>query len=136
MNSQIFFGEKLRTLRIQNNLSQKDLAEKLGISTSSVGMYEQSRRQIPGKYLVKICEIFHVSSEYFFGSGSGCDFRTGLDLEVEDIMAEVNLQLINEEGLMFNGKPISDKDRELLLNAMKNGIETVLKKHKGKDSEK
>lgn len=51
-------------------------------------------------------------------------------------MAEVNLQLINEEGLMFNGKPISDKDRELLLNAMKNGIETVLKKHKGKDSEK
>lgn len=65
MNSQIFFGEKLRTLRIQNNLSQKDLAEKLGISTSSVGMYEQSRRQIPGKYLVKICEIFHVSSEYF-----------------------------------------------------------------------
>ena len=39
------FGDKLRKLREAHHLSQQQLAEKLGMSPSGIGMWEQNRRQ-------------------------------------------------------------------------------------------
>lgn len=37
-------GEKIKELREKENYSQKELRLKLGISPSTIGMYEQNRR--------------------------------------------------------------------------------------------
>lgn len=51
------FGEILRSLRLERNITQKDLADRLSISPSTVGMYEQNRRFPDADILVKLSSI-------------------------------------------------------------------------------
>ena len=61
-------GEKIKELRERENYSQKELGLKLGISPSTIGMYEQNRRS-PGKdMLLKIAKVFNVSVDYLLSS--------------------------------------------------------------------
>lgn len=55
------FGEQLRTLRNSQKMTQKELANMLGISPSTIGMYEQNRRIPDIKTLTQIASIFEVS---------------------------------------------------------------------------
>lgn len=51
-------------LRMQNKLSQAQLAKQLNISPSALGMYEQGRRVPSLDMLIKLSEYFHVSLDY------------------------------------------------------------------------
>lgn len=53
-------GEKIRKLR-GNNMTQRELAKRLGISPSAVGMYEQNRREPDLETLKKIADLFDVT---------------------------------------------------------------------------
>lgn len=55
------FGEQLRTLRNSQKMTQKELADMLDISPSTIGMYEQNRRIPDIKTLTQIASIFEVS---------------------------------------------------------------------------
>lgn len=57
-------GERIAALRRQAGMSQSELAEKLGVSPSTVGMYEQSRREPALDTLVKLAQTFDVTTDY------------------------------------------------------------------------
>lgn len=61
------FSERLKNTRKELNLTQKQAAEKLGISESCYGGYEQGYREPDLKTLIKICILFDVSSDYLLG---------------------------------------------------------------------
>ena len=61
-------GDKLKKLRETNNLSQQQLAEKLGMSPSGVGMWEQNRRQPDNEAIKKIAQLFGVTTDYLLGN--------------------------------------------------------------------
>ncbi len=52
------FSERLKEVRLSENLTQKLMAEKLGISTTCYAGYEQGYRQPDINMLKKICVIF------------------------------------------------------------------------------
>ena len=58
-------GKRITELRVQNNLSQENLAEKLGISRSSLSRYEKGSRTIDIYVLNNILEIFNISYDDF-----------------------------------------------------------------------
>ena len=58
LNSRIAF------LRCKAGMSQAALANRLGVSPSAVGMYEQGRREPSGDLLIAMANIFHVSTDY------------------------------------------------------------------------
>jgi len=58
------FGDKLKLLRRKSNLTQSKLAEILEISSSTIGMYEQNRRDPDTSMLSKIADYFNVSVDY------------------------------------------------------------------------
>lgn len=60
-------GEKLQFLRKRAGLTQKQLASTLGIAHNTVGMYEQGRRAPDLESVVKLAEIFKVSTDYLLG---------------------------------------------------------------------
>ena len=62
------FGDKLRKLRETHHLSQQQLAEKLGMSPSGIGMWEQNRRQPDNEMAKKIAQLFGVSTDYLLGN--------------------------------------------------------------------
>ena len=61
------FSEKLKEVRIDNGLNQKQVAEKLEISVTCYAGYEQGYRQPDLKMLTKICILFDVSADYLLG---------------------------------------------------------------------
>ena len=62
------FGQNLKKLRTSKNLSQSKLSKILGISSSTIGMYEQGRRFPDQTILTKIADFFDVSTDYLLGS--------------------------------------------------------------------
>lgn len=61
------FNQKLRNLRKKNNMSVSELAEKVGLSDSSIRMYETGNRIPPADILIKLAKTFSVSSDYLLG---------------------------------------------------------------------
>ena len=55
---------RLAFLRIGKGWSQAELARRIGVSASAVGMYEQGRREPSAQILLNLAEIVGVSVDY------------------------------------------------------------------------
>ena len=63
----IEFGNRLRTLRKQKNLTQKQLASQIGVKNSIISFYEMGDRLPSPEIIVKLAAIFHVSADFLMG---------------------------------------------------------------------
>lgn len=97
-------GEKLKKLRKEKNLTQQQLGEILGISPSTVGMYEQERRKPDNDIIRKYCKHFGVSADYLL-----CE-NGDEGVEIDDVIAKIRSTLLAQNGLMFNGKPLTSEE--------------------------
>ena len=61
------FGSVLRELRLRNNMTQRVLAEALGLSESAIGMYERGHREPDFETLETIADYFNVDMDYLTG---------------------------------------------------------------------
>lgn len=61
------FGFRIRNLRKQNNLTQLQLAERLGLTKSVISAYENGMRLPSYDILISISRIFKVSTDYLLG---------------------------------------------------------------------
>ncbi|MFM2488935.1 helix-turn-helix transcriptional regulator [Enterococcus avium] len=57
-------GEKIRRLRLEQELSQKDLAEKLEVSRQAIAKWETNRGIPDIDNLKRIAQLFQVSIDY------------------------------------------------------------------------
>lgn len=64
------FGNKLRLLRKEKGLTQKQLADKLGLAFSTISMYERGDREPDFEILESIADFFNVSMDYLHGKSS------------------------------------------------------------------
>ena len=65
-------GRRIAALRREQGLSQAQLASRLGISASAMGMYEQGRREPSGEMLVALGRELGVSTDYLLTGESNC----------------------------------------------------------------
>ncbi|MBR4283063.1 MAG: helix-turn-helix transcriptional regulator [Clostridia bacterium] len=117
------FGKRLKELRQLKCLTQAELAGLLGISSSSVGMYEQGRREPDIALINKICEVFSVTSDYLLGMTSRSS-----SIEIGQILGDMKARMMASEGLMFNGVPLSEEDVTKLMDAIELSTAIVLSK--------
>ena len=61
------FGNRLKTLRIQNSYTQVQLAQKLGVTKSVISAYENGLRMPSYDILINISKVFKVSTDYLLG---------------------------------------------------------------------
>lgn len=61
------FGKRLRELRIENNLTQRQLADKIGVDFRTVSFWETGRFEPNLEQIVKLCAFFSVSADYLLG---------------------------------------------------------------------
>lgn len=64
------FGETLRKLRHNRNLTQKELGSMVGLSKAVVSKYENSMGYPTFDVLVRIAKYFGVSTDYLLGIGT------------------------------------------------------------------
>ncbi len=120
-------GERIRKLRTAAGMTQSELGKKLDIKPSTVGMYERGCRKPDGEMVVKICEVFHVSSDSLLGMSESSH-------EAVDIIKEMSNRIRWDRGVMLNGVPMSEEDREKLLNAIEVATGIMMSQRKSADS--
>ncbi len=59
--------ERLRELRKENSLTQRQLANQLSIAPSTLGDYERKAKIITTPFLYDICKKYHISADYLLG---------------------------------------------------------------------
>lgn len=61
------YNDRLRELREDNDLKQREVAEVLGINQQVYSRYELGIRSLPIELLIKLCKFYNVSSDSILG---------------------------------------------------------------------
>jgi len=95
------FGKILKDLRLEAGLTQKQLAERIGVSKSVVSFYELSERIPSPTVLIKLSSVFHVSADYLLGieSAKRIDISGVDDEDAEVIKAVIALLRKKNENM-------------------------------------
>lgn len=60
-------ADRIKQLRVSNNMTQADLAKKLNITRSSVNAWEMGISTPSTTYIVELSQLFKVSTDYLLG---------------------------------------------------------------------
>lgn len=60
-------GEKIKSLRLEKNLTQTELAQELGVSKGIISIWENNINEPKATYIQRIALFFGVSADYLLG---------------------------------------------------------------------
>ena len=107
------FGKVLKSLRIKNSMTQKQLADTLGVSESRIGMYERCQREPDFEMLEAIADYFNVDMDYLTG-------RTSIERQYtfspESPTSPAPVLTDPEQRLLDNYRDLNDAGRDKLLD--------------------
>lgn len=90
------FNHRLRQLRQEKGISQQELADEIGLSKSSINMYERGERE-PGIDTIKqISVIFNVDVDYLLGKTDTKQITTKIKYKVSKSIGK-NIQVLREK---------------------------------------
>ncbi|MBO5356165.1 MAG: helix-turn-helix transcriptional regulator [Clostridia bacterium] len=58
---------RIRDLREDSDKTQQEIADILGTSQTMYARYERGANELPIHHLIKLCELYNVSSDYILG---------------------------------------------------------------------
>lgn len=101
------FNERLKLLRKERDYTQDQLANLLGISRSSLAMYEQGRRKPDFETLEAMADLFNVDIDYLLGTKDTTTFL-GISLATNEMELIRAFRELNDEGQQRAISYISD----------------------------
>ena len=90
-------GSKLKSLRLQNNKTQTDMAKILNVAKSTVSMYERNQREPGADILKKYAQTFDVTLDYILGNERPVEGQDYITINVYgSIPAGIPIEAIEE----------------------------------------
>ena len=113
------------------------VAKEAGVTQTALSNWKSGRSTPTTKTLQKIADYFGVTIDYLMtGDISEESHEKKLtpkdEKDIEKILEHTREQLMNQEGLMFDGDPASPEAIDSILSAMQIGMELAKKKNKEK----
>ena len=106
-------GARIAALRREAGMSQAQLAERLRVSPSAVGMYEQGRREPSADMLVELAAVFSVSVDYILTGIPGVREENLLEQMLLNRIAAADKRMDRRED-----RPFSRQELAVLFAAM------------------
>jgi transcriptional regulator, XRE family len=109
-------NEKLKNLRIENKMTQRELANKLGISIPTLQKYEYGTLNIKNEIILSLCDIFNISVDDFLNEKrqNEMDILKEMDdLEKEEFRRNKALLVIEKVKKKLEEKKKIQREREL-----------------------
>ena len=67
------YVERIKQLRQEDGISQRELAKRVGVSSSAITYWEMGARVPNALAVIKLAEYFQVSSDYILGISDKID---------------------------------------------------------------
>jgi transcriptional regulator with XRE-family HTH domain len=107
-----FVGNKIKDLRSNNEISQLQLAEKLGMSRVSIVNIERGRQHITLHLLFKICHIFNAElNDFYPEKDRNISISSKILKEAEQIKEVTGKTISTKKLIDFIDKVGSDKSK-------------------------
>lgn len=138
------FNKNLKIARERTGLSQKDVAEKIGVAKSTYSLYESGNREPNVQTIKKIADVLHISADELLGleephtlpayySTNKTDITDAHTEAIatsskneHDIAKRLESALdaleSTQNALMFSGEPLDDETKELLKASLENSL--------------
>ena len=100
------FGSVLKTLRAEHDLTQRQLGEALGVSESTIGMYERGHREPDFEMLETIADYFNVDMDYLTGRSEVQRKYTFVPPSLDNIIPMPLMSRVPLLGTIACGEPI------------------------------
>ena len=104
------FGERLRKLRRDRDITQKQLAEYLGIQGAAVGKWETFENSYPNvDTLIKVADYFNVTTDYLLRGIQTVPVTEGniANSTLNGSVVQTNVQSHVQGGIIVNGQIFS-----------------------------
>lgn len=133
-------GDEMRriaTLRKEIGMNQVELAKYLKLSQQTISKYENGKADPDRDTLIKLSELFKVSTDYIIGNSDKRDHSELTRKDEKNIAKTLDMlkdQITNNQAgeLNYNGIEVTDDDADLLLDAMEIALRRIKKKNKEK----
>jgi transcriptional regulator with XRE-family HTH domain len=117
------FGDRVKELRNEKGLTQEQLGDMVGLKQSSIGMIEINRREVSNKILVRLADIFGVTTDYLLGRTDHRDAKIETyNIDSHDLEVEYDAKK-NPQGLPIEtikeAKDLVDKLNKILADEEK-----------------
>ena len=125
------FGKRLAEIRKKKELSQYELADRLGFSRGQIANYEQGKREPDYETLQKLADFFNVSTDYLLG-------RTDEPVPTKENKTPSDQKEGAENFFYFDLEGLNEEEKDLL-HASYNAMRERARKRaaaKKKDEEK
>ena len=124
-------------LLTQKGLKAADVCRATGIKSPVFSEWKKGKSKPNTEKMLKIANFLGVSIEYLMTGKeepekSEPTLTSKDERDIEKIINQTREQLLNQEGLMFDGDPASPEAIESILSAMQIGMEMAKKKNKEK----
>lgn len=110
-------GNAIKSLRVREGLTQGELAKKLKISRSAIGMYENGEREPSVEILEKFADYFNVDMNYITGKEEEEEYY--VDLKAKQIAQEI-FQNKELRALFDASRNATPEDLEITKNLLLN----------------
>ena len=114
--------ERIKKLRKENSLNQKDVADFLGMSLTGYAGYEQGKTRLPIEHLSSLSDYYNVTADYLLGKSDLKHSQTELEF-YNDIKVKNLNQLVDEYNITLGDKAMSDDEMRILIKLMKGFLE-------------
>ena len=115
--------ERIKELRLARNMTQKELADMLGVDRTAVVKYETGKNGPTSEILIKLSKIFNVSLEYLLGVD---------DIKEEEIKKDLTTKYSDEVKKIYEIlSELSPENQKKLLELAEMYVENQ-KNNKGK----
>lgn len=113
----MIFGEKLKKLRTEANMSQEELAARVGITRRSIVYYEtKSRYPKRREVITGLAKVFNVPVDFLINDGD--DFIARAAARFGATGAAEAMQLVEEIGGLFAGGSLNQEDKDKIFKAI------------------
>ena len=111
-----------------------DVCKATGIGQSTMSNWKNRRNLISGKNATLIADYFGVTVGYLMTGREDTEnkepqLKPRDEKDIKTILANTE-QLLRQDGLMFEGRPVSQESIDSILSAMHIGMEMAKKKNK------
>ena len=114
------FKKRLRELRERRGMTQKELAERLHISTAAMNMFETGKRTPSRETLENIADYFNVDIDYLIGREFGSTYYLAPEA------AEIAKEIFDRPELKTLFKAVKDMPAEDIIKAKKQNAANLI----------